>query len=326
MDPEDEPNSYLKFLNDTEAPNAFLLENNEVGLFSVEPMFTEIGTTDWPQEGFPLLLTQGLITEGVLEEQPEPGVVVQTPLEVTELPGEQENTHSVPETDTPVQETPAEPINLIDQLFCSVTAHKCKVCSYLCEDLTEIQEHLTSKHSEYLISDPQESVLLSRCSKDEPNQAVVIYICSECNVVFTNKNDLKTHMIQVSGLLNCFLNLKVEFQTHKLETVSPSPETTKEAQIDDSNIGLVKKQEKILQQVKCTVKGCTAGFPSDELCDKHKKLHIANTKSMFKCSECDKTFKLWDIARSHMHSNHGIDFGMIVCPMCSLFKSYRAGE
>lgn len=203
MDPEDEPNSYLKFLNDAEAPNTYLLENNEVGLFSVEPMFTEIGTTDWPQEGFPLLLTQGLITEEVLEEQPEPGVVVQTPLEVTNLPeesGEQENaaTCSVPETDPP-----AEP-NIIDQLFCSVTAHKCKVCSYLCEDLTEIKEHITSKHSEYLISNPQESVLLSRCSKDnveEPNQAVVIYICSECNVVFTNKNDLKTHMIQVSGPL-----------------------------------------------------------------------------------------------------------------------------
>lgn len=195
MDPEDEPNSYLKFLNDAEAPNTYLLENNEVGLFSVEPMFTEIGATDWPQEGFPLLLTQGLITEGVLEEQPESGVVVQTPPEVT---GEQENTatSSLPETDTPTEEQ-----NIIDQLFCSVTAHKCKVCSYLCEDLTQIKEHITSKHSEYLISNPQESVLLSRCSKDnveEPNQAVVIYICSECNVVFTNKNNLKNHMIQVS--------------------------------------------------------------------------------------------------------------------------------
>lgn len=250
MDPEDEPNSYLKFLNDAEAPNnAFLLENNEVGLFSVEPMFTEIGTTDWPQEGFPLLLTQGLITEGVLEEQPETGVVVQTPLEVTELPGEQENTAtiSVPETDTPVE----EPINVIDQLFCSVTAHKCKVCSYLCEHLSEIKEHLTSKHSEYFLSDPQESILLSKCSKvEEPNQAVVIYICSECNVVFTNKNNLKTHMIQVSGLEKCFCKFQVKFQTHKLETVSPNQETIKEAHIDDSNIGLVKKQEKILQQVK----------------------------------------------------------------------------
>lgn len=64
MDVEDEPNSYLKYLNDSETPNAYLLENNEVGLFSVEPIFTEMEATDWPQEGFPLLLTNSLIKEG----------------------------------------------------------------------------------------------------------------------------------------------------------------------------------------------------------------------------------------------------------------------
>lgn len=76
---------------------------------------------------------------------------------------------------------------------------------------------------------------------------------------------------------------------------------------------------------RCTVRGCLAAFPSEELRRRHESLHIGNTKSMFKCSDCDKQFMSWVILRGHMHKEHGADFGMIVCPMCSMFKTYRTG-
>lgn len=261
---EDEANSYLKYLNDSETPNAYLLENNEVGLFSVEPIFTEMAASDWPHDGFPLLLANSLIADGNLEENhsgqapaedltedialqnvdhclestdddlntihiTEEGSEVNleqigNAVSVQEVPfiqlngsneGMMENCLQFDENELekdnltavkvegtvakrrsdesvlvtsnrksaivpkiellnsdgtpipiddsvlaslelrgaqkkspPIQEKPK--LQPISDLFSTVTANKCKVCSFLCEDLEQINEHIRSKHLEHV--------------------------------------------------------------------------------------------------------------------------------------------------------------------------------
>ncbi|KAH1002781.1 hypothetical protein HUJ04_008837 [Dendroctonus ponderosae] len=440
---EDEANSYLKYLNDSETPNAYLLENNEVGLFSVEPIFTEMAASDWPHDGFPLLLTNSLIAEGSLEECQSNNNLVHPPSDAEDLPENialQNIDHCLEPTDddlttihlteegseislehignaVSVQEVPfiqlhssnedmmetclqfdgnelekddleafkreepdrvvkslsdesvlvtnkrkhadvAKRIELlnsdgtpipiddsvlaslklrgaqkrsppiqekpklqpISDLFSTVIANKCKVCSFLCEDLQQINEHISTKHLEYIFSKEAPSNMSALAINPKPveNREFTIYVCSECRAVCTTKNDLKNHMIGMHGLVTQPLPDSNGYQ----ETLA-EPVKKVSAYSDDVNHILVRKQEKMLQRVKCTVKGCIAAFPSEELRRRHESLHIGNTKSMFKCSDCDKQFMSWVILRGHMHKEHGIDFGMIVCPMCSMFKTYR---
>lgn len=61
MDVEDETAVYLNYLNESNTANGFLLSNN-VELSDALP-FSEIGTTDWPSESFPVLLNASLIGE-----------------------------------------------------------------------------------------------------------------------------------------------------------------------------------------------------------------------------------------------------------------------
>lgn len=61
MDIEDETAVYLNYLNDSSSTNGFLLSNN-VELSDALP-FSEIATSDWPSESFPILLNASLIAE-----------------------------------------------------------------------------------------------------------------------------------------------------------------------------------------------------------------------------------------------------------------------
>lgn len=61
MDVEDDTAVYLNYLNDPSTTNGYLLSNN-VELSDTLP-FSEIGTTDWPSETFPVLLNASLIAE-----------------------------------------------------------------------------------------------------------------------------------------------------------------------------------------------------------------------------------------------------------------------
>ncbi|KAL1517782.1 hypothetical protein ABEB36_001505 [Hypothenemus hampei] len=382
MNIEDGPNSYLSYLNDSEAPNAYLLENNEVGMCSVEPIFME----DWPQEGlpllgFPLVLTNNLITEDDNQALTEQMNVTcsnknQAPIHSIELVDDdiviakeaiKVESKNISEEDSSlvkfntqnleldehllqltekqeiateiapilidnsvISSTKKEIVGEVDKLslnnlFSSVIANKCKHCSFLCEEIEQIKSHIALKHPElYFQLRPNGVSLLNTSAKEKNNESkeLTVYVCSECRGICTNKSDLKKHMVQAHGLENEHDNM-TETAVVK-ETDNESAKKTYSTYLDDVHVSLVKKQEKIQQQVKCTIKGCSAGFPNETLKRKHEKLHINDNKSMFKCSECDKNFMLWDITRNHMKTEHGIDFGLIVCPMCNIFKSYRA--
>lgn len=67
MDVEDESAIYLNYLNDSNTTNGFLLSNN-VELSDALP-FSEIGSTDWPSESFPVLLNASLIASGTEHNQ-----------------------------------------------------------------------------------------------------------------------------------------------------------------------------------------------------------------------------------------------------------------
>lgn len=38
----------------------------------------------------------------------------------------------------------------VNDLFSTVIANKCKICSFLCEDLEQIKKHISTKHPEYV--------------------------------------------------------------------------------------------------------------------------------------------------------------------------------
>lgn len=61
MDVEDDTAVYLNYLNDPSTTNSYLLSNN-VELSDALP-FSEIGTTDWTSETFPVLLNASFIAE-----------------------------------------------------------------------------------------------------------------------------------------------------------------------------------------------------------------------------------------------------------------------
>lgn len=61
MDVEDDTAVYLNYLNDPNTTNSYLLSNN-VELSDALP-FSEISTTDWPSETFPVLLNASFIAE-----------------------------------------------------------------------------------------------------------------------------------------------------------------------------------------------------------------------------------------------------------------------
>nr|CAI5834124.1 unnamed protein product [Callosobruchus analis] len=61
MEVEDESTAYLKYLNDPTAPSNYLLSNN-IELTDSFPL-SEIETTDWPNETFPVFLSTSLITD-----------------------------------------------------------------------------------------------------------------------------------------------------------------------------------------------------------------------------------------------------------------------
>ncbi|XP_050300787.1 zinc finger protein 92-like [Anthonomus grandis grandis] len=442
MDVEDENNSYLKYLNDTETPSAYLVENNEVGLFSVEPIFTEMEASDWPQEGFPLLLTSSLITEectpasdipnnlsDVLPSEPsyenianheedsnthyeetietlhqksvidssennlmqvknqlifsndtvqateisfdqsdedkneiavdqnclqimqhgiqqngdddnfiavygndsnldletnENYILIESPKNLNNIIQVVKSDHNTPTNLQPtVNHLNKKPKVLVknirksmNDLFSTVIANKCRICSFLCEDLEQIRKHINDRHPECMFNQNGlangTSILLKNTNKNsieiiEGNKEFTVYICKECHTVFIDNNELIKHMNQV----------------HKTVSEEDCGNTDEKTKTECDQPILLKKQEKIMQKVKCSVKGCMARFPSDDHRRKHEKLHVNDLKSSFKCTECDKIFAMWPTTRVHMYKEHGMDFGMIVCPVCNLFKSYR---
>ncbi|KAF7273587.1 hypothetical protein GWI33_013695 [Rhynchophorus ferrugineus] len=354
MDTEDETNSYLKFLNDTETPNTFLLETSEVGMFSEEPIFTEINTADWPSEGFPLLLTNPLITEEQLIDVNEGNVTEHDDQHKDDEKNHSkcDNQKSSPEESAERTNKEARVVQLLDNdgnsllldksvlkgsknqqhttnisdLFYAVRANKCRVCSHLCESLEQIKVHISEKHPGYLTGNGV-SILIktNQKSKMEENnlkKEYTVYVCSVCHDVCTSKNDLRQHMIETH-------NLMVEPSKNE-QAIDPEENECKtiiyrkSSMLSDLTVNVIKKQERAHQKIKCNIVGCTAGFPTEEIRKKHESLHDTKYKSYFNCSHCDVKFKMWRIARNHMYKEHGLDFGMINCPMCNTFKSYHA--
>lgn len=90
------------------------------------------------------------------------------------------------------------------------------------------------------------SILLSNANKKiQPNNEVTVYVCSECHGVCTDKDDLKNHMIQMHRLAK---DLDPSSTQAAIDDITPIKKRS--AYLDDVNVGLVKKQERMLQQIK----------------------------------------------------------------------------
>ncbi|XP_060534816.1 zinc finger protein 16-like [Cylas formicarius] len=230
----------------------------------------------------------------------------------------------------------------IRDFFTTTVANKCKLCSYLSESIDGIMIHISEAHSEHffserdvakadkqklepfenfgmsqkcLISILKKAKLKSNTAKDPPDEYHV-FMCSTCEEVFSEKEDLTRHSLEVH-------NEKYPEQTIEDAREIDGGREGREA-LKKLSLFLVKKQQRALQAVKCRVSGCPSGFPDEEIREKHEQCHIADKKSQFRCLSCDKKFSIWRIAKSHMFKEHQIDFGLVVCPMCSKFKSYNS--
>ncbi|XP_044750806.1 myoneurin-like [Coccinella septempunctata] len=216
-----------------------------------------------------------------------------------------------------------DPYDLSDwnEFHCVVTARKCKVCSFLCESLVEMNDHLNRAHRDLVemkqASEETESgksklkmrSLLDTNTSKEKN--VTIFLCSTCNNIFETKELLMEHV-----------------KIHNNEEPSISDENQRTNELKDKPVNsmrnlatsLLKKQQKAMKKLKCSIKGCTLKFSNDETKLRHEGCHVPNMKH-FQCPECKEEFSVWRVCSKHLWTSHMIDAGLYTCSICDKYKS-----
>ncbi|XP_063915343.1 zinc finger protein 596-like isoform X2 [Zophobas morio] len=215
--------------------------------------------------------------------------------------------------------------NNIENFYTQTQANKCKLCSFLCESVDDIVTHIRVKHHKEvhqnngniingqvnnvdLVGTKMTSIL--NVNKDKK---YTLYLCSDCGNGYSNKEDLRQHMI-----------------SHKLVHVPlstpdkpPVDEPPQKSLTKTVSANLV-KQQKAMRKVKCSIKGCPLRFDKEESRKRHEDCHVDQNKKQFMCPVCKLKFSIWRICSMHMWKCHAIDLGLLTCPMCNEFKSYSA--
>lgn len=213
--------------------------------------------------------------------------------------------------------------------FDVVMAHKCKRCSYLCEDKGEMLIHWQANHlvtQDGDIKNVVNSEINMKSILKQPNDTETIYVCSECSIGFGSTEKLKNHMMNVHKLIQ-HINLGVndnEVIKVKDEKTNVSNVTTnKKLKI---SLAEIEKQSKASKKLKCSIKGCDLRFSIEDMRARHEKCHVQGEKKQFKCFECNKKFSIWRICSLHLWKCHKVDLGLFTCPMCIVFKASSAGR
>jgi uncharacterized protein YfbU (UPF0304 family)/uncharacterized protein YbaR (Trm112 family) len=227
-----------------------------------------------------------------------------------------------------------EKTNNFENFFTQVEAYKCKFCSFLCESVEEVTTHISLEHAKEvqqskangdtgngeLVGTKMTSVL--NMNKDK--KKYTLYLCSDCSSGYSNKEDLKQHMINQHKMVHV---LSSSPGTNELIASDKSKSTENEQKrlTKITSTSLVKKQ-KAMRKVKCSIKGCPLRFDKEESRKRHEDCHVDQNKKQFMCPVCKTKFSIWRICSMHMWKCHSIDLGLLTCPMCNQFKSYSAGN
>lgn len=109
------------------------------------------------------------------------------------------------------------------------------------------------------------------------------------------------------------------------ENKDSEDKTDGEKSVRSLSQSLIKRQQKALRRIKCSIRGCHSRFAKDELRKRHEECHVNGNRSQFSCPECKEKFSIWRICSNHLWKCHKIDLGLFTCPMCNEFKSTNAG-
>ncbi|KAJ8966687.1 hypothetical protein NQ317_014016 [Molorchus minor] len=191
------------------------------------------------------------------------------------------------------------------EYFSTVTAHKCKVCSFLCDTDQEIKNHLDEQHAEIFLQ--QNSTTKQNGSTSIlKNNEISIFLCSICKLASSDKDELKEHMIQEHKLTMSNVEMKLIEKKGKVSVGSGEKKSLRSI-----FTFLIKQQEKARKKIKCSVKGCCLRFAKDELRQRHEQCHQGENKKQFKCIQCNEKLSTWRMCSNHLWKCHKIDMGLL---------------
>lgn len=91
-----------------------------------------------------------------------------------------------------------------ENFYTQVQAQKCKLCSFLCENVEDITAHINLKHGKELQMSQTNRAMPSNGTKmtsilniNNDRKKYTLYICSNCGSGYSNREDLRKHMISV---------------------------------------------------------------------------------------------------------------------------------
>lgn len=95
----------------------------------------------------------------------------------------------------------------LERFYFEVKANKCKLCSFLSETVQDISNHLMAEHAKEIgfenHEDNQENIIGTKMTSilnvNKNKQKYTMFLCSGCGNAYSNKEDLKQHMITVSA-------------------------------------------------------------------------------------------------------------------------------
>ncbi|CAH0546038.1 unnamed protein product [Brassicogethes aeneus] len=200
--------------------------------------------------------------------------------------------------------------------YSEINAYRCKICKFLCETVNDIKVHILEKHSEKMLPVNPKNLspkTMSILNTNNTNKKTT-FLCSVCRTGCPSKEELRIHMINIHNLSD---SKKEENDSEQSNNTEKKIVKT----VRSISESLVKKQQKSLKRVKCTIKGCDSRFAKEEIRKRHEACHVDGNKKQFQCSECQEKFSIWRICSSHMWKCHKIDMGVLICPMCNDFKT-----
>ncbi|KAK4876594.1 hypothetical protein RN001_009100 [Aquatica leii] len=211
--------------------------------------------------------------------------------------------------------------------FDIVMAHKCKQCSYLCEEKNEMLAHWQTNHlaQENDVKTVVNGEIKMKSILKPQSDAETVYVCSVCSLGFGSTIKLKNHMMNVHKLIH---QIDIDVVYGKSVVTVKDEKSTKLLQGKKSKLSLteIQKQARASKKMKCSIKGCDLRFSMDDMRLRHEKCHVDGEKKQFRCFECGIKFSIWRICSLHLWKCHKVDLGLFTCPMCSVFKASSAGR
>ncbi|KAG4072002.1 hypothetical protein HA402_010939 [Bradysia odoriphaga] len=206
----------------------------------------------------------------------------------------------------------------IDRILAEIaqTIFKCKFCDFITDEKLLLIAHYRSNHVKSIATTNDPVV-----SEPPPSELDERYVCSLCFTVFVSRHLVKEHMITDHGCIPIVHESSPQQITPPVEVVEANSKKDTEKELHRP-ISLRELQLKLKSSfvLKCSVKGCSKRFETEESKSYHERCHTLNTNE-FKCFECQAVAKTWRNCSAHLYKHHKIDVDLLKCIFCS----YKAG-